>query len=126
MGSVIVPAQVEYSSIDHKATLTFSAALAADKLFRLEVGEQTESIEISQVAVGEIVIEESPLPAPEIHPFNITFNPLLTPRPTFTNDADARPTFAGTGRAGATVTLVVDSDNDGIPETVLVHSCRWQ
>ena len=117
VGSVIVPAQVDYSSSDHKATLTFSAALAADKLFRLEVGEQTESIEISPVSVGEIVIEESPLPAPEIHPFNITFNPLLTPRPTFTDDPS--PTFAGTGRAGATVTLVVDSDNDGIPETVI-------
>ena len=117
VGSVIVPAQVDYSSSDHKATLTFSAALAADKLFRLEVGEQTESIEISPVSVGEIVIEESPLPAPEIHPFNITFNSDLTPRPTFINNA--APTFAGTGRAGATVTLVVDSDNDGIPETVI-------
>ena len=42
---------------------------------------------------------------------------MFTLRPTFTNDAS--PTFAGTGRAGATVTLVVDSDNDGIPETVI-------
>ena len=75
-----MPAQVDYSPSDHKATLTFSAALAADKLFRLEVGEQTESIEISQVAVGEIVIEESPLSAPEIHPFNITFNPTYSHR----------------------------------------------
>ncbi|MDA7889573.1 Ig-like domain-containing protein, partial [Pirellulales bacterium] len=118
VGSVIVPAQVEYSSSDHTATLTFSAALAADKLFRLEVGEQTQSIEISQVAVNEIVIEESPLPAPEIYPFNITFNPLLTPRPSYINTSS--PTFAGTGRAGATVTLVVDDDNNGVPETVLV------
>ena len=117
IGSVIVPTQVEYSPSDHKATLTFSAALSPDKLFRLEVGEQLASVEISQVAVGEIVIEESPLPAPEINPFNITFNNALTPRLTFTNNT--APTFAGTGRAGATVTLVVDSNNDGIPETVL-------
>ena len=117
IGSVIIPAQVEYSQSDHKATLTFSAALSSDKLFRLEVGEQTESIEITHVGVDEIVIEQSPLAAPDIYPFNFTFNENLTPRPTFIDTTT--PTFAGTGRVGSTVTLVIDSDGDGIPEDVL-------
>lgn len=97
IGEPIVPVNVVYSPIDHKATLRFSSDLDGNQLFRLEVGTPTEA---ERMAIGSVFITATPQ-APPAMP---TINPAIT------DTFGETPDITGTGVIGATVTLLGDHD----------------
>ena len=104
-----LPAAVDYDQFTHKATLRFSAPLANDSLFRLEIGETTP---ILQSAIGSVtILQPSPTPVPAA--------PIVNPIDVDNITLNARQVFSGIGQAGSTVTLLADLDEDGAPEVVV-------
>ena len=109
LGGVFLPAAVEYDQFTHKATLRFSAPLANDSLFRLEIGETTP---ILQSAIGSVtILQPSPTPVPAA--------PIVNPIDVDNITLNARQVFSGIGQSGSTVTLLADLDEDGAPEVVV-------
>ena len=106
IGEPIVPSVVSYDSVNHKATLQFSADLDGNQLFRLEVGSATE---VERMAIGSVVITGSPVVAPIAPTIDL-----------ITNTYGETPDILGTGVTGATVTLLGDHDaNETTADAIL-------